>query len=185
MNLREAIEAEHPTQASGLAIVRQPIGHVPSSWLVSYPIFQEALCYGQTVFGALPTYTKLVALKRTTVDMAEHAIASKVLDNVSVSFIELSTDSVSKVANSYLGKRHTARNTSRSGDAPPSLESLGEIAVIDYPSIARPPCLLRTGHHVFLDGWMRFFSYRARGDLTIPLLAIDWLDFHDRLGTNR
>jgi hypothetical protein len=183
MNVRDIVGMEGIVPGNRLAAVRQPIGHVPGSWLAS-PIFKDALCYGEGAFGALPVYAKLVALRRTTIDVPEHAIASRVLDNVCVSFIELSTDFVNKAVDSYLGRRQTEGNPS-SGGVPPSSESLVGIPAIDYPLIARPPCLLQTGRHVFLDGWMRFFSYRARGDLTIPLLALDWLDFHDRLGTNR
>lgn len=62
------------------------------------------------------------------------------------------------------------------------LDDLAEQMVgINLPHVARPPCVLRPGQGIFLDGWMRFFSYRARGDKTIPLLAIDWVNFHERL----
>lgn len=173
---------ERVTQASRLAAMCQPIERAASAWLASYPIFEDVLRCGETTFRELPDYAKMVALKRMTIDVADHALASKVLDNVCVSFIELCTDAVSVAVDSYLGREQREGNASGDG-LPASPESLVErIPTIDYPLTERPPCLLRAGHHVFLDGWMRFFSYRTRGDRTIPLLALDWLDFHHRLG---
>jgi hypothetical protein len=184
MNLREIVGVDYVVRANRLAATCQPIGHLPGIWLASYPIFQDALCCGETAFGALPAYAKLIALKRTTIDMAEQATASKVLDDLGVSFMELSTDFVSEAVDSYLGRQQAEINAASHGFIP-SLEVLAEqTPALDYPSTARPPCLLRPGRHIFIDGWMRFFSYRARGDLTIPVLAIDWLDFHGRLGTH-
>ena len=183
MNLREHAGTERASQINRLAFARQPIDRVPGPWLACYPLFQDALRSGETTFGALPHNAKSVALRRTSIDVAEQAIASTALDEVHVSFIELCTQSMSEAVENYLGSEANELNASLAGyDASPQ-SFAGQFAPTSYPLIARPPCLLRPGRHVFLDGWMRFFAYRSRGDLTIPLLAIDWLDFHDRLGS--
>jgi hypothetical protein len=182
MNLREAAEAERVTRASRLAATCQPIERAASAWLASYPLFEDALRYGETTFRMLPEYAKRVALNRTSIDAAEQATESRILDELNVSLVELSTHSVDEAVKSYLGGHAEGLRSDRRAT---SLDDLvEEISAMNYPLIARPPCLLRPGHRVFLDGWMRFFSYRARGDLTIPLLAIDWLDFHYRLNAS-
>ncbi|QIE29783.1 hypothetical protein [Caballeronia sp. SBC2] len=181
MNLRENIKAERVSRINPLASARRPVDRAPGAWLACYPIFQDALRSGETTFLALPDYAKSVALRRATIDMAERAIASATLDEVHVSFVELCMHSVSEVVEDYLGSTNNGANALLVGSAMSPQGSAEQFAPTGYPLIARPPCLLRPGHHVFLDGWMRFFSYRSCGDRTIPLLAIDWLDFHDRL----
>ncbi|SAL53956.1 hypothetical protein AWB69_05711 [Caballeronia udeis] len=181
MNLRENIKTEQVTRTDRLTEARRPVGRVPSAWLACYPIFQDALRSGEMTFRALPDYAKSVALRRTTIDIAEQAIASTTLDQVHVSFVELCTQSVSGAVEDYLGSADNGTNASLVGSAISPQGLAEQFAPTSYPLIARPPCLLRPGRHVFLDGWMRFFSYSSRGDRTIPLLAIDWLDFHDRL----
>lgn len=154
---------------------------VPGRWLACYPMFQDALQRGETSFRRLPRHVKLVALKRTTVDAAEQAIALTILDDVGASFVELSTGLVEDAVEYYFALQtdklisHSVRNNA-------SLDDLAQrITRINQPRAARPPCVLRPGQGIFLDGWMRFFSYRARGDKTIPLLALDWTNFHERL----
>ncbi|MFM0441321.1 hypothetical protein PQQ84_33160 [Paraburkholderia strydomiana] len=181
MNLRENIKAERVSRTDRLTETRRPVGRVPSAWLTCYPIFQDALRSGETTFRALPDYAKSVALRRTAIDMAEQALASTTLDEVHVSFVELCARSVSEAVEDYLGTADNEANASLVGSVLSPQGLAEQYAPISYPLIARPPCLLRPGRHVFLDGWMRFFSYSSRGDRTIPLLAIDWLDFHDRL----
>ncbi len=172
---------ERAARINRLVSVRQPIDRAPGPWLACYPMFQDALCSGETTFGALPDYARSVALRRTSIDMAERAIASGALDKVHVSFIELCTQSVSKAVADYLrGGNHDA-NALLDGSIASQPSDAEEFAPNSYRFIARPPCLLRPGRHVFIDGWMRFFTYRSRGDLSIPLLAIDGLDFHGRL----
>ena len=157
------------------------LGRVSDRWLACYPAFQDALQGGETPFRKLPRHVKLVALKRTTAEAAERAIASTILDDVGASFFELSTRLVEDEVECYFamqtdgGLSHTIRNNML-------LDDLAEGTKVDNTSrLERPPCVLRPGQGIFLDGWMRFFSYRARGDQTIPLLAIDWTDFHERL----
>jgi hypothetical protein len=180
MNLREP---EYPVRPERPARVRQPVGSTPALWLACYPIFQEALQYGETTFRALPQHAKLVALKRVSAEVAEHGIAPKILDEVRASFVELHTGSLDEAAQSYLSK-HAERGDLCADHHSVSLEELvAQIPATNYPLMARPPCVLRPGEGIFLDGWMRFFSYRARGDRTIPLLAIDWPVFHERLAS--
>ncbi len=164
-----------------LAFAREPIHRAPGPWLACYPIFQDALASGETTFDALPEYARSVAVQRTCVGMAEQAIAATILNEVRVSFVELCTRAVTEAVEDYLAKpkgEHAPLATWIAESCRDPVENIPDIAL---PLIARPPCLLRPGRHIFLDSWVRFFSYRARGDLTIPLLAIDWLDFHDRL----
>ncbi|WP_143048334.1 hypothetical protein [Burkholderia sp. WP9] len=131
----------------------------------------------------LPQQAKLAVVSRTTTDAAEQIIASGILDGVRGSFIELSTQCVVEAAEAFLSTRvtnsklDTARN-------PILLSNLAiSISSASYPLIARPPCVLRPGVGIFLNGWSRFFGYLTRGDGTIPLLAIDWADFYERLVT--
>lgn len=182
MNLREKTGTERAVRINRLADARQPIDRVPGLWLACYPIFQDALRSGETTFRALPDYAKSVALRRTSIDMAEQTIASTTLDEVHVSFIELCTRSVREAVEQYLGSEDNEASASLDICATSRLSLAERFAPISYPLIARPPCLLRPGRHIFIDGWMRFFSYVSRGDLTIPLLAIDWLEFHSQLG---
>ncbi|WP_133062306.1 hypothetical protein [Paraburkholderia hospita] len=168
-----------------LAFAREPIHRAPEPWLASYPVFQDALGSGETTFRALPDYAKSVALGRTSTDFVEQATAAAILDEVRVSFVELCTKSVSDAVDEYLGKLKGERAVVVDSVEESRPDLVGHISNIALPLIARPPCLLRPGRHMFVDSWMRFFSYCKRGDLTIPLLAIDWLDFHDRLGVLR
>ncbi|MGY6164137.1 hypothetical protein [Paraburkholderia strydomiana] len=159
----------------------RPVGYVSPSWLGCYPIFQDELRGGETTFHKLPLHAKLVALQRTTADAAEQAIASTILDDVGASFVELSTGLVEDAVRRYLSMQPESANR----HATPMTSSLDELASqmvgVQLPRVSRPPCVLRPGQGVFLDGWMRFFSYRARSDKTIPLLAIDWINFYERL----
>lgn len=169
------VRSDHP------AAVSQSSDRVPSLWLTCYPIFREALRDGETIFRTLPEHVKLAALNRTTINVVEQAIESKILDDVGASYIELGTGSVDEAVQSYLTGQ-TEREDSNASRACTSLDDVAaQIPAMNYPLTARPPCVLRPGKGVFLDGWMPFFTYRARGDQTIPLLAIDWLDFHERL----
>ncbi|MGF6775848.1 hypothetical protein [Paraburkholderia sp. GAS334] len=181
MNLRENIKTERVSRTDRLTEARRPVGRVPSAWLACYPIFQDALRSGETTFRALPDYAKAVALRRSGIDMAEHAVASTTFDEVPVSFIELCTQFLSEAVEDYLGSAGNGAKGSVVGSAMSPQSRSEPIAPVSYPLIARPPCLLRPGRHIFIDSWMRFFAYQSRGDLTIPLLAIDWLDFHGRL----
>ncbi|WP_341317589.1 hypothetical protein WN982_40715 [Paraburkholderia sp. IMGN_8] len=181
MNLRETPQLERTASVCEIAKASRSVGCVPPTWLAHYPTFQDALQHGKTSFRNLPRHVKLVTLKRTTADVAEQAIASTILDNVAASFVELSTGLVEDAVRQYLSMQtgsanwHASRNTTLFDDL------AGQIVDVNQPHVARPPCVLRPGRGIFLDGWMRFFSYRARGDKTIPLLALDWTNFHERL----
>jgi hypothetical protein len=181
MNLRENIKMERLVRSDQLAATLQPTGRVPGLWLTCYPIFREALRDGETIFRRLPAHIKLAALNRTTISAVEQAIKSEILDEVGASYIELDTRSVDEAVQSYL-TGHAGRENSHASRPYTSLEDVAaQIPATNYPLTTRPPCVLRPGKGVFLDGWMSFFAYRARGDQTIPLLAIDWLDLHERL----
>jgi hypothetical protein len=122
-------------------------------------------------------------VSRTVVGSADQIIASGILDDVRGSFIELSTHCVVEAAETFLST-HTANSKLRMGRTAISLDDLAiQIPSASYPLIARPPCILRPGVGIFLNGWMRFFSYWARGDLTIPILAVDWPAFYDHLAS--
>ena len=181
MNLRELQQQKRTVTVDGLFEEFRPVGCVSPSWLACYPIFQDALHCGETTFRKLPLHAKLVALKRTTEDAAEQAIASSILDDVGASFVELSTGLVEDAVRRYLSMQPGSENW----HATPNTTSLDDLARqivgIQQAHVSRPPCVLRPGQGIFLDGWMRFFSYRARSDKTIPLLAIDWINFHQRL----
>jgi len=182
MNLREIVEMDRIVGTDRLSTLRQPVGRGPGPWLACYPLFRDALSRGETTFQALSESARRLVLGRTTVDMGEQAIASNILDDVCVAAIELATDAVDQIVNGYLGGQEANGNGASGRSSASLLRGVTPgFAATDYPLIARPPCLLRPGHHVFLDSWMRFLSYRSRGDRTIPLLAIDWLDFHHRL----
>ena len=181
MNLREHAAKERAGRTNGLGFATQPIGRSPGSWLASYPVFQHVMASGETTFGALPDYARRVALLRAPTDPAQETKVARTLDDLRVSFVELCTPEVSAVVDDYLRGAQT-QESGLNNEASPVPPGLGDpIPGPCYPLIARPPCLLRPGRHIFADGWMRFFAYRSRGDFTIPLLAIDWLDFHGRL----
>lgn len=183
MSLREHDGMESVLRNCRLAFAREPIDRAPGPWLACYPIFQEALGSGETTFRALPDYARSVVLRRTCVEVAEQAMARATLDDVHVSFIELRTQSVCEAVEDYLGKQKGERVILPDSVTGSRLNLIEHMQNIAPPLMARPPCLLRPGRHIFIDGWMRFFTYSTRGDSTIPLLAIDWLDFHDRLGS--
>ncbi|QBQ99409.1 hypothetical protein [Paraburkholderia pallida] len=185
MNLREIAGMERVAQRHGLDTARQPIDRAADPWLARYPFFQDALRHGEATFRTLPDYVRTVALKRVTIDLAERAIASRTLDDVRVSFIELSTNAVNEVVQRYLGGQDSGGEATDDRPAASRQTPLPPVPNLNYPLVARPPCLLRPDSNAFLDGWMRFFSYASRGDPTIPLLAVNWRDFHDRLGTLR
>jgi hypothetical protein len=173
MNLRENQNQERFVRTDRLATPLQPVGRVPSPWLAYYPVFQDALQHGATTFQTLPQQAKFAVPSWPVAGSAEQIIASGILDDVRGSFIELSTQCVVEVAETFLSARAgnsklgTARNAITLGDLSIQIPSA------NYPQFARPPCVLRPGVGIFLNGWMRFFGYWTRGDRTIPLLAID------------
>ncbi len=181
MNLRELKQQKRAVTVDGIVKESRSVGCVSPEWLTCYPIFQDALQGGETTFRKLPLHAKLVALKRTTEDGAGQAIASRILDDVAASFVELSTGLVEDAVRQYLSMQPDSANC----HATPNTTLLDDLALefvgVHQPHVARPPCVLRPGQGIFLDGWMRFFSYRARSDKTIPLLAIDWINFYQRL----
>jgi hypothetical protein len=175
MSPERAVSVDETVKAS------RQVGRVPARWLACYPMFQDALQHGETSFRALPRHAKLVALNRTTMIAAEQAVASTILDDVGTSFVELSTRCLAEAVGRYLATQAESEDA-HIGCGTTLLDNLAsQIPATNYPLVARPPCVLRPSEGVFLDGWMRFFSYYARGDSTIPLLAIDWPEFYERL----
>lgn len=180
-NWRELTQMEGIAPADIFVAAPHIAGRVTGQWLACYPTFQDALRRSETSFGKLPRHVRLVALKRTTEDAAEDATVATILDEVGASFVELSTYLVEEAVERYLAMQTDSAN-SHADRNHKLLDDLAEqIVGVSQPHVARPPCVLRPGQGIFLDGWMRFFSYRARGDKTIPLLAIDWTSFHERL----
>ncbi|WP_429285636.1 hypothetical protein [Paraburkholderia sp. GAS41] len=144
-------------------------------------MFQDALQQGETSFRTLPTHAKLVALNRTTMIAADQAVASAVLDDVGTSYVELSTPRLAEAVGRYLAIRADTEGAQTACGITLLDILASQIPTTNHPVVSRPPCVLRPSEGVFLDGWMRFFSYYARGDSTIPLLAIDWPAFFERL----
>jgi hypothetical protein len=181
MNLRETMTPERAVSVGETVKASRPVGRIPARWLACYPMFQDALQQGETSFRALPRHAKLVALNRTTMIAADQVVASTVLDDVGTSFVELSTPRLAEAVGRYLATQAESGDA-QIGSGTRLLDNLAsQIPTTNYPLVARPPCVLRPSEGVFLDGWMRFFSYYARGDSTIPLLAIDWPEFFQRL----
>ena len=181
MNLRELKQQKRAVMVDGIVKDSRSVGCVSPSWLACYPIFQDALQSGETSFRKLPLHAKLVALKRTTEDVAQQAIGSTILDDVGTSFVELPTCLVEDAVQRYLSMQTGSANWHATSNTTLLDDLAREIVGVHQPHVARPPCVLRPGQGIFLDGWMRFFSYRARSDKTIPLLAIDWINFYQRL----
>jgi len=154
---------------------------VPSDWLACYPHFQQALVQGSTCFGALPIAAKLVAFKRVTGDARDYETVAPQLNDIGVSYVEASTDCVEAVVRQYLGEQGRA-GAAQAAELSAQLDELAaQLPTQRHPDVARPPCLVSPSGAVFVDGWMRFFTYRSRGDLTIPLLAVDWPRLVERL----
>lgn len=181
MNLGEDKSARRSVWADRTAESLQPVGPVRSLWLTCYPIFQDALRHGETTFRMLPQSAKFAAINHVFTDSAEQIIASAILDDIRVAYVELSTPCVVEAAERFF-VAPTTDSTFRANASCMSLCDLAlQIPFMNYPSIARPPCVLRPGVGIFLNSWMRFFGYWTRGDRTIPLLAVDWPNFFERL----
>jgi hypothetical protein len=147
------------------------------NWLVRYPLFRDALRHGVMPFGSLPLQARTVVANRLAAKgLAGHAAQWRVSD-VCVAFVELPMDLVDNAVRDHLP---AFGGDTESGDEAALSVVIGETRT-RYPFVARPPCLLMPGPGVFLDGWMRFLVYRTRGDITVPLLAVDWLDLYARL----
>ncbi|WP_430232050.1 hypothetical protein [Paraburkholderia tropica] len=147
-------------------------------WLGRYPLFREALRHGATSLNALPLQARTVVFKRLCMnELTEESSKSTqcTLGEVRAAYVELPMAIVDTAVQKFVSDHGT-----RGADTLALRAALDESAV-RYPAMARPPCLLMPGAGVFLDGWMRFLAYRARGDLTAPLLAVDWDDLYARI----
>ena len=146
------------------------------TWLVRYPLFREALFHGAMQLGALPPQARSVVAKRVFAGDGARDIAGsaalRVVSDVRVAFVELPMSLVDQAVRSHC---------MLDGDDDASLSAaIGETS-LHYPRVARPPCLLMPGQGVFLDSWMRYLVYRARGDITVPVLAVDWFALYERI----
>lgn len=140
------------------------------SWLLAYPMFQDALRREETSFEALAAYVKLPALRRIAQDGDPRSARWTDLSRVRASYIEVSTTCVVDAIRGQLST-HLATACEPSD----ALETLSLTFPAEMvPFVARPPCLLSPGDGIFLDSWQRFFAYWSRHDRTIPLLAVDW-----------
>jgi hypothetical protein len=163
--------------------LREPV--MQSHWLMSYPLFNDALRYGATCFGALPLPAKVAAMRRTPIDPLDYHEIAHAVDGVAASFVEISALQVEEAVLRYLA-RPFGDHESASANARAQLDELArQVPAVRHPEIARPPCLLSTCHAVFMEGWLRYFFYRARGDATVPLLAVDWPRFDTQLQARR
>jgi hypothetical protein len=143
-------------------------------WLVRYPLFREALFHGAMPLGALPPQARAVIARRVFAGGAAGDIAGSsarhVVSDVRVAYVELPMTLVDEVV-----RAHCTLDEGANLDA-----AIGETR-LHYPRVARPPCLLMPGQGVFLDSWMRFLVYRSRGDITVPVLAVDWFTLYERI----
>ena len=180
MNLREMTRPERAVPYRKLDS-NHTDSRVPSDWLACYPLFQQALAQGSTCFGALPFAVKLAAFKRVIGEPRDYATIAPLLNDIGASYVELPTHSVEAVVRHYLGEQ-AGSAAAQAADLTAQFDELAaQMPAPCYLDAPRPPCLVSPGGAVFLDGWMRFFTYRSRGDLTIPLLAVDWPRFVERL----
>jgi hypothetical protein len=180
MRLREMQRMDRADRTPTQPSTGEPASLNPSLWLTCYSTFHEVPQRSETSLRKLPRHI-MVALERTTVEAAEHAIASTILDDNGASFVELSSRLVEDVVERYLTLQTDIGNSHDIGSNTLLDELTEQIADTNQSHLANPPCVLCPGEGIFLDHSMRFFSYRARGDRTIPLLAIDRRDFHERL----
>ncbi|MEX3937425.1 hypothetical protein AB4Y32_37815 [Paraburkholderia phymatum] len=152
-----------------------------STWLTRYPAFRDALHHGATRFGALPLPAKMAAMRRTHADAWSYHGIAPYIDDVAASYVEMFAHQVDEAVTEHLAAQFGDGDEAKAA-ARAQLDALArEVPVMRYPAIARPPCLLSTGNAVIMEGWMRYFFYRARGDTTIPLLAVDWPRFDAQL----
>ncbi|WP_322046375.1 hypothetical protein [Paraburkholderia sp. J67] len=152
------------------------------TWLVRYPLFREALFHGAMPLSALPAQARTVVAKRVFAgDVAGDIAASApghLVSDVRVAFVELPMSLVDQAVRDHCAPE--GGGGPGSGDDASLDAAIGETR-LHYPRVARPPCLLMPGQGVFLDGWMRFLVYRARGDVTVPVLAVDWFTLYERI----
>jgi hypothetical protein len=150
-----------------------------------YPVFRDALHHAATRFGALPLPAKVAAMRCTPADALSYHVIAPLIDDVPASFVEMSACGVDEAVVDHFA-RQFGGGEAGAVLARAQLEELAlQAPVMRYPSIARPPCLLSTDGALFREGWMRFFFYRLRGDVTIPLLAVDWSRFEAQLQSCR
>jgi hypothetical protein len=188
MSLRETAMPERAVRHDKPYLNGPAGSRIGSGWLACYPDFRDALTHASTRFGALPMQAKQVALKRSGDDSIDYRRIAQRIDDVGASYVEVATHCVKAVVEQFLAGSparvdHDARGALCVRDERhSSLEVLlAQVPLPRYPEVARPPCLLMPGQAVFLEGWMRFFAYCARGDMTIPLLAVDWPGFVNQL----
>jgi hypothetical protein len=188
MSLRETVMPERAVRHDKPYLNGPADSRIGSEWLACYPDFRDALRHASTRFGALPMQAKQVALKRSGEDSIDYRRVAQRIDDVGASYVEVATHCVDAVVEQFLAGSlgHVADDAHGAlgvcDERHSSLEALlAQMPLPRYPEVARPPCLLMPGQAVFLEGWMRFFAYRARGDMTIPLLAVDWPGFVDQL----
>ncbi|WP_164707948.1 hypothetical protein [Paraburkholderia phosphatilytica] len=126
-------------------------------WLASYPLFTEALHHGETSFRAAPEHVRRVILQRVPRHDTTPDEITVHLKDLGVTFVELCSRTVDEAVQAFL-----ASEGGNASSAPRLDELAAQIPRTVAPLVARPPRLLRPGLGIFLDGWMRFFSYRAR-----------------------
>lgn len=180
MNLRELPMPDPMVGHTGMHgagnRVAPETARMPGGWLASYPLFNAALHHGETAFRVAPEQVRRAILQRVPRrDTAPDEITARLKD-LGVSFVELCTRTVDEAVQAFL-----ASEGGNASSVPRLDELAAQIPHTVTPLVARPPCLLRPGLGIFLDGWMRFFSYRARGDTTIPLVAVDWPALYEQL----
>jgi hypothetical protein len=183
MNLREMQQQKRTLPVDGLFEKFRPAGCVSSSWLASYPMFQDALQRGETCFRALPHYAKRPILKRAATNPDALASTTALLNEVRAAYVELSAACVVEALECYLSAGTHCDDLQNI--RPTTLDTVAaQFPQTSVPLIARQPCLLSPGNGVFLEGWTRFFAYWARADKTIPVVAVDWPALYDRLARN-
>lgn len=133
-------------------------------------MFRDELEQGRTTFSALPARAKLTLLRHGF--PAETTIPTA-LDSVNVSFVKLNAGSVEAAMLRYFPGPSCRRASNAKHESVWPQK-------IDATRREGSPCLLRPGYGIFVDSWSQVATYCERGDTTVPLLAVDWLDFHNR-----
>src|ERR1700758_5619573 len=99
------METSMPTLHPGLPELNLPSrqGGSPSvsSWLLSYPMFRDALQREETDFVALPSYVRLPVLRRITEPTDASSARWTDLGGVRASYIELRTSCVADIVRDH------------------------------------------------------------------------------------
>jgi hypothetical protein len=173
MNLRAYGRPAGAGIANALTIACGLAQRTQSNWLACYPVFHDVLQREAGTFGELSPHVTQRVITRVAPSIGEQAFAISFLADIGASFVRAPTPLVEKAVERYFSmSKHAMRSLDDFAAQIPNLCATPD---------GQQPCIVQPGQGVFLEGWVRFLSYRARGDSTIPLLALDWPELHKRL----